>query len=115
MLPVSKNITVYQGDTFDLVFRLRNPDTSEGPGSYIDLTGCTAKAQVRSTEIDPTVLAEFTPTVDGVNGQVSLRLSSTQTAGLAAGVWDVQLTFPDGTIKTYLKGTVTVVKEVTRA
>ena len=118
-LPVGRNLTIYQGDSFSLSFRLRDRDEDGGIGDYVDLTDCTAKAQIRTTEANSTVMAEFDaqiPTQTGDDlGKVDLILTPAQTANLADGKWDVQITFPDGWVQTYLKGTVTVTKEVTRA
>jgi len=119
-LPENRNLVIYKGDTFSLSFRLRQKQTSGAPGAYVDLTGCTPKAQIRATEDSTTVLQEFTATLgDQTNvdtvGQVNLVISSADTANLSPGVWDVQVTYPDNTVTTYLRGSVTVTKEVTRA
>lgn len=115
MLPVNRNLTIYKGDTFDFTFKLRTKGAFGAPGDYVDLTGATAKAQIRASQDDTTVMAEFTCSTGDDTGSVSLQLSPTQTAALTGnGVWDVQITFADGAIKTYLAGTTTVVKEVTR-
>ena len=113
--PAKLDIDIYQGDTFELIFRLKTP-----AGSYVNLTGATAKAQVRATAATTSVLAEFTASVltqtGDTLGGVKLLLSSAQTTLLNAnGAWDVQVTFSDGTVKTYLAGTVTLIKEITRA
>lgn len=115
-LPAQKNITIYQGDTYELIFRLK--DTN---GDYVNLTGCTAKSQIRATASTGTVAAEFTATIltqsGATLGGVSLTLSAATTGALSLttpGVWDVQLTWPDNTVRTYLAGTVTLTREVTR-
>lgn len=111
-LPASKNLTFYQGDSFSLKFRLKNPDTDV----YLDLAGCTPKAQVRANADDASVMVEFTAALGSNPGEVVLSLTPVQTAALTLpGVWDVQLTFPDGSVRTYLAGTTKVVKEITRA
>ena len=120
MLPVSRNIQIYKGDSFALSFRLRSRDVNGDPSDYVDLSGCTAKAQIRETEDSSSIIAEFdaeVPTQTGTDlGRVNLSLEPAVTgaAGFIAGKWDVQLTFPDGAVKTYLNGSVTVIKEVTR-
>ena len=119
-LPVGRNLSIYKGDSYSFSFRLRGRNPDGTPGSYVDLTGCTAKAQVRATEDTSTVMAEFAtqiPTQTGSDlGRVNISLTSVQTegAGFTGGKWDVQLTWPDGSVKTYLSGSVTVTKEVTR-
>jgi hypothetical protein len=114
-LPVGKNITLYQGDTFHLSFTLYEKDAQGNQGPAIDLTGATVTAQIRATAANPSVMATFTGTHNGVGGKATISLTSAQTSALSAGgVWDVQVEFPGGDVKTYLAGTVTLVKEVTR-
>jgi len=123
VIPVSRNLTLYQGDTYSFTFRLRDLSPQGDPGNYVDLTGVTAKAQIRQSETTSAVAAEFTATIPDQTvaedtGRVVLSLTPAETAALNltnnAGVWDVQLTFPDGTIKTYLRGAIRVIREVTR-
>ena len=123
MIPVSRNLTLYQGDSYSFTFRLRERSSQGDPGNYVDLTGVEAKAQIRQSESSSGVAAEFTATIPDQTvaedtGRVILSLIPAETAALnltnSAGVWDVQLTFPDGTIKTYLRGGIKVIKEVTR-
>jgi hypothetical protein len=114
-LPVTKNLAIYKGDTYKFSFRLKE---QSGAQNYVDLTGCTAKAEIRPDHDSETVLVEFTtevPTQTGDDlGRVNLSLTPTETSAAASGVWDVQLTWPDGMVKTYLAESVVVTKEVTR-
>ena len=123
--PAAQDLTIYQGDTYDFFFRLRERVWDSGSetyvaGSYIDLTGYTnGKAQIRATPADSTVLAEFTVTLSNqstIPGGVLLTLTASQTAALptTGGVWDVQLTSPTAEIRTYIAGAVRVLPEVTR-
>jgi hypothetical protein len=131
------DLLLRQGDSFTLVFRIRekvwDPITSTYiPGDYKDLTGLFAKAQIRATAASSTVLAEFTATIPDQavtlnRGTVVLKLTPTQTTALppsagypnASMVWDVQLS--DNAVeasanwrKTYLAGGVAMEAEVTR-
>lgn len=111
-LPATKNITIYQGDTFVFPFRVK---TRSGINTVpVDLTGASAQAQIRAK--DGTILAEFAAEItDPLEGQVRLTLSNTQTAALTQkGIWDCQIIRADGTVKTYLAGQVSLAKEVTR-
>lgn len=120
-LPVGRNLSIYKGDSYEFSFRLRERDEAGAPAGYVNLTGCTAKAQIRATEDSSTVIAEFAteiPTQSGDDlGRVNISLTSADTSasGFVNGKWDVQITWPDGKVKTYLSGSVTVTKEVTRA
>lgn len=113
-LPVSKNLNIYEGDTFRFVFRLRQQDLFGEAGAPVNLSGSIVRSQIRPAENSETVLAEFTATHNDDGGEVTLMLTPAVTASLVDGVWDAQVQFPDGTVRTYLKGTVTVNQEVTR-
>lgn len=119
MIPGTYNLEIYKGDTFLLYVRIQATNSNGAPGEYIDLTGNTPKAQIRATPTNPTVLAEFTATLDNQTtnmGGITLMLTPAQTAALTNGVWDLQTSNAGGTIiNTYLAGTVMVIEEVTRA
>jgi hypothetical protein len=109
------NLVLYQGDDFELVFRLKN----KGTGTPVNLTGCVPKADMRLTLTDPVVKMSFTASLlDPLDGTVKLVLSGVQTGSLSAGVplvYDCQLKWPDATTKTYLSGTINVLPEVTKS
>lgn len=131
MQPVLQDISVYQGDTFDFFFRVRervwDPALEEYvAGNYINLTGWSGKSQIRASADATAVLAEFTVTISDqavTPGGVLLVLTPAQTAALPAtasptvpaAIWDVQLTNGAGEIRTFIRGAVTVTREVTRA
>jgi hypothetical protein len=109
-MPTQKNLTLYQGDNFQLLFRLKDDD-----GVYLDLTGCTPKSQVKDS-VGGTLIVEFVADLADQTttpGGVLLSLDHTAATGVANGVWDFQVTYPDGSVYTYLYGTVTVTGEVT--
>jgi hypothetical protein len=121
------NLNVYQGDRFELLFRLRSQvfNAISGKwesGGYLDLTGVTVKSQLRLKKEDTTVAAEFTctvadQTVADTKGAVLCVLTPAQTALLAAPAYyyDVQVTSGPDAVTTYLQGQVMVTPEVTRA
>lgn len=114
MLPATRDLTIYKGDTFTMQVRLRQKTVDGLAGASVDLTGATPKAQVRTDYDAPAVLADFTCTLaPATSGIIQLELSAAQTATFTTGVWDLQVTFPDGRIRTYVTGTVTTQKEVT--
>lgn len=129
MQPVVQDITVRQGDRFDLFVRLRekvwNPALNAGagdwePGDYIDLTGKTVRSQIRNDAADATVRAEFTVAISNqvtLKGGCLLTLFPDDTKVLTAnGVYDVEIetTATPTDTETFLEGAVTLVKEVTR-
>lgn len=131
MQPVTQDITVYQGDYFEFFFRVRdrvwNAALNGGlggwePGSYRDLTGKRARAEIRATAGGATALATFSYTLFDqtdplTKGGVLLYLLPAATLALVAnGVWDVQVESNITTpldVQTYIAGAVTLVKQVT--
>lgn len=103
-------IRIEQGATWKPVLTLRDTD----------LTGYTARMQIRP-DIDSTeILLELTSgdgiTIDGPAGQITLHLTDTETAALdwCEGVYDLELIAPGGDVQRLLKGPVEVDPEVTR-
>jgi hypothetical protein len=89
-----------------------------------DLTGYTARMQVRSSVESSSVIVELT-TVNGkitlgtttdTKGQVTLLLSATTTAALTPGqyVYDLELVSAGGEVTRLLEGNFVVKAEVTR-
>lgn len=85
----------------------------------VDLTGATARMQIRA-QLGGAVLLELTTengalAITGL-GTITRTLSAAQTAALTwtDGVYDLEVQFPDGTVQRYMQGAVTVGPEVTR-
>ena len=115
--PMTYNITIYQGATF----RLPLTWSSGTPAAAVDLTGCTARMQIRSTITSPTALLELTTVSGGIvlggtAGTVEVVIEDTDTAGQAwrSGVYDLEIIFASGDVRRLLEGTATLVPEVTR-
>ncbi|HEY1027434.1 MAG TPA: hypothetical protein VGE28_07345 [Pseudomonas sp.] len=84
----------------------------------VDLTGATARMQIRA-QLGGAVLLELTTengalAITGL-GTITRTLSAAQTAALAwtEAVYDLEVQYPDGTVQRYLQGAVTVSREVT--
>ena len=117
---------IYQGDTFEYIFRMVTD------GAAVDLTGVTVSSQIRENVSGPVITALTAQVaVDQVasRGVVLLSLTPTQTTALSVvglrviapdkdlyvlGLWDVQFTWPDGEIRTVLRGPMHLQLEVTR-
>lgn len=125
MIPASFDLTgdsaIYQGDDYELSFRVRTLNSDGTYGGYIDLTSYTnLKAQIRATAGNQQAMAEFTCTKGNQTttpGLVTLSLAASVTAGLTAGngVWDFEMVGSDSKKHTYLAGSVLITAEVTRA
>lgn len=87
----------------------------------LNLTGVTAKLQVRSTVDSTSVLLELSTenggiTIVGLEGKITLYISATQTTSLVGfgGVYDLELYYTDGKIVRLIEGNVMFKPEVTR-
>lgn len=116
--PFKHNITIIQGGT------LRDVTTwkAGSPAVPVDLTGCTARMQVRQKVDGTDVLLNLTTEnggiiLGGIAGTVTVYLSATATAALAwkSGVYDLEIEFGNGDVRRLLSGSVSVSLEVTRA
>lgn len=114
MTPLTRNLVIYRGDTFSLTVTFKTETLVANVLDPVDLTGATARAQIRPTADSDEVLAEFDCEVDGPTGTVTVTLTPEQTTDLVNGLWDLQLTFSSGVVRTFLKGSVTTLKEITR-
>jgi hypothetical protein len=115
-MPQQMPLDVYRGDSYHWQITLWT-DASDmpqrsGPMAPFDLSGAVAKAEIRLKPGSP-VLALLACTVTQPN-TVDIRLSALQSTALSGkAVWDLQLTFPDSSVKTVVAGPVIVTSDVT--
>ena len=109
------NLVIEKGATFSKTFTWKNPD-----GSAINLTGYTARMQVRQSKKASSTLLSLTTensriTLGGAAGTIVLTITATDTAAIswATGVYDLEM-ITGSTVKRLLEGAVTVSEEVTR-
>lgn len=105
--PAAVDLNIYAGD--DLVL---NIDVTDNAGAAFDLTGYTAKAEIRATATDPTAVA-FTTGLTANTITLTLAAADSATAP-AKGVWDVQVTSAGGAVTTLAGGRVTTYPGVTQ-
>ena len=100
-------------------------DENESP---INLTGFSARMQVREAFTSSTTVASLTNangkiTLGGATGQVTIQLTASDTAALPVsttfgdawvGVYDLELVAPSGDVTRLLEGQFVVTPEVTR-
>ena len=104
-----------QGATFNLFFTWKSTS-----GTPIDLSGMTARMQVRKTKSDPDLIASFTTangriTLGGVAGTVTVIMSAADTAVLTPGVYAYDLEIVNGPeVTRVIEGSFTVDGEVTK-
>lgn len=118
MKPAVVNITIYQGSTFSQTFQWKTGN----PAMPVNLTGYTARMQIREKISSPDYIIELTTAnggiviKDAINGTFSIEISATATAAMTFknAVYDIEFVSPSGVVKRLFGGTVTLSPEVTR-
>ena len=109
MVRIENNtITITRGDTLETAVLISTSDGDEFIPSAGDVIRFALKGEYRD---DEPLISKQIP-----NDTLILRLESEETKRLSARrkpyVYDVQLTTPDGTVDTFISGTVVVTEEV---
>lgn len=109
------NTTIEKGATFRKTFVWRDSD-----GELVDLTGFTARMQIRRSVTSSTAEVSLTSSsgivLGTTNGQAQVTISATVTAALefTSGVYDLEFEDADGFVTRLVEGSVQVKPEVTR-
>jgi hypothetical protein len=113
--------TIIINDVNSLGFK---PYVSGGIVEYnkpIDMTGFTARMQIRVKITDTAVIQELTTengyiTISNVNKTITLNLPAAITAGYTfnSAVYSIEMISSGGQVTPFCNGTITLVKEVTR-
>ena len=128
MLAGTYNMLAEQGSTLYRVLSLEYPDLDNDPTGETflpwNLDGYTARMQVRRLIEDANYMIEITTENGGIDveplgeqGRIDLTMTAAQTAALESdGVYDLEIidTGATGTVSKVIKGTFTLVPEVTR-
>ena len=120
------NITIEQGTTFYRLIDVMEPTVLD-PDVYeaFNLTGYTARMQIRRTVDNSTPMLSLTsPTasgngitvMDGANNAISINITAATTATLlTSGVYDLEIIKTStGAVSRLIQGTITLSLEVTR-
>ena len=102
--PVRQDFIAYRGQSWNRNCRFY---TGEGESEeLVDMTGWTAKAEIRPSENSDVILADLNAAVTGAEGMVSLALRQDQYAALWNEVyyWDLYTVQPNGKKKYWLYG-----------
>jgi hypothetical protein len=109
------NITVNQGENYDLTTTLTNTD-----GTPVNISGYALRGKVRYSYGSTGVLVDLDPAiVNATGGVINFTLTPTETAALpiTVAVYDIERYIsgqsPELTVSRVLQGTVTVTPEVT--
>lgn len=116
---------VDQGATYIKQFTWYDPPPTPNPsnlkhGSPKNLTGYSGELQIRESIDDATPITSLTSVNGGINisgGVVRLRIEASATTAFtfSSGVYDLELTAPDGTVTRLVEGKVKVSPNVTRS
>jgi hypothetical protein len=111
----SLDLCIPAGASFSRVIRWK------ADGANVNLTGYTARAQIRPSAASATTTLSLTTensriALGGSAGTITLSISATDTAAIAAGryVYDLELVSAGGIVTRLLQGIVTVSANVTR-
>lgn len=119
MEPAKKGITITQGETFRLAFRLYTRDPDTGATTYMDLTGYTGRCVVREfpeSDALTTLAVAIDPDQTANRGLVRIYGNPATTTLIDRdGIWAVSLTAPNGDVDTWIHGPVTHQVSVARA
>jgi hypothetical protein len=118
-MPAAKlKLKIDQGSDFVKSLTWKAGDPTPVP---VDITGFTARMQLRQTVTSSTVLLELTTenggiTLGGVLGTINIAATAVQTAALTqkSAVYDLEMVYPGGAVRRLIEGTVTISPEVTR-
>ena len=112
MSAANHDLVIDQGSTFVIDLTIKEE------GTLKNLTGFSARAQMRSSKTASAVAASFTCTIaNPTNGVVKMELPATTSTAMAAGVYfyDLEIhTANDAIVKRLIEGKVTINQEVTR-
>tara|TARA_Y100001963_G_scaffold36525_1_gene50951 strand:+ start:531 stop:869 length:339 start_codon:yes stop_codon:yes gene_type:complete len=106
------DLVIDQGASFSIDITVKEN------GVIKNLTGYSARAQMRTTKTASSVAASFTCTIPTpTNGEVKMELSPSTSSAMAAGsfYYDLEIyTSSDAIVKRLIEGIVTLTQEVTR-
>jgi len=110
-MAVTSNLILDQGSDFSVTINYNNDD-----GSPKDLTGYTARSQMRRSYYS-IANTSFTANIsDAQNGEITISLLSNVSANVKAGryVYDLEVVSNTNVVTRVIEGIVTVMPEVTR-
>lgn len=114
--------SILQGATFSWSFTWKTAPDEDSAKTPVNLTGCTARMQIRSKVESPEVLLSLTTenggiALGGTAGTIELLIDADDTAAITwtSGVYDLEIVFPGGQVRRLMYGSVVVSPEVTRA
>jgi hypothetical protein len=106
------DLTIQQGDDRPLVWQL-----ADAQGAPVNLSGYSARAQVRARSSSTTVMHEWSTTAGSIvltESTVTLKVNESETWTWRHGVYDLHLTDPLGATQVIARGGITLTPAITR-
>lgn len=107
--------TQTNGDTFDGV-QFTMTKTIDGTTTAINLTDCQLFSQIKDSKglvVRDMSIGNGITVTNAINGVFQID-SFVVNLGIGTFVYDIQLIYPNGDIKTYVKGAFSVLQDVTK-
>jgi hypothetical protein len=115
--PTVLPLEFYSGDDETLRYGFKSKST----GLPVDLTGATARFQVRTATDSPAAILDIVGVIDGPAGTIEFPVTASETASLTPDnvgpieyVHDMQVTYSNGINWSFFGGPVTAFADVTR-
>lgn len=110
-MPDLFHLDIYRGDTHEWTFTLWQDEAKTIP---VDLTGLELEAEIRNAPSGATIIDLDCVAPIPTNGQIKVTLTA-ENARLVPvnGAWDLQITYPDGRVRTFVAGRVRNTLDVT--
>ncbi len=110
--PAQYNVKIWRNDTWSQTFAILADTTP------VDLTGCTILIQVRPAPASASVVLTLTSANSSISigGANRNQITLNKIVDVAAGsyVYDMNVTFPSGEVKTYIWGNFIVQEDITK-
>jgi hypothetical protein len=118
MQPAHIDLEIYKGSTFVKIIQWKTGTTPVA----VNLTGCTARMQIRRAVNDTAVLDLLTTENSRLeihepeNGKFKIKIPAnvSTTYPFSSAVYDLEIVFADGTVTRVIEGSLTAAPEVTR-
>jgi hypothetical protein len=119
MQPANIDLTIYKGATFTKSIQWKTGT----PANPVNLTGCTARMQIRKSVNDTSILDTLTTEngkivfEDAGNGKLKIEIPASVSTAYTfnSGVYDLEIVFPStGRVVRLIEGCVSANPEVTR-
>lgn len=107
------SVKIFRGDTWTRAWTIRDAENN-----VIDLTGATARLHIRDENdnlIYAATMDNGSISIDAPNGTIYLTVDASITRNMNPGTYyfDIEVTYPNGTVKTYEQEKLKVMKDIT--